>query len=229
MKIMIISNTVLAAAAALALAGCNATSASELSVGTPGQITVPRTATPVPATGKLTVQMTSATLGDDCGQGLVPAPSSPMPIEKKSEGPAQKPSSTADASEHRGVAAARRACEQTSMQLSIIAPADALASELRVKSVEVYDDTGKLIGTLTARTPSVWAANGYTAWDQRIAPAQTLSVSYPLTQPDWSKVSSRYNKTYTLKAIVTVGGVDHPLERDVHVAGEARLPPGAVT
>ena len=115
------------------------------------------------------------------------------------------------------------------MQLSIISPADLAPGELRVKRVEVFDDTGKLVGTLTPRSPSRWSGGSYVAWDQKIAPAQVLSVSYPLTQPDWSKVNERFNKSYTIKAIVTVSGKDHALERDVYVAGHARLPPGAVT
>ncbi len=116
------------------------------------------------------------------------------------------------------------------MQLSVIAPAGATASQLTVKKVELFDDKGVLIGEVTPRTPTVWAQDGtYKSWDQQVAAGQELSVSYALTQPPWGAVHERWNRTYVLKAVITVGGADRSVQRDVHVAAPAMLPPDVRT
>ncbi len=116
------------------------------------------------------------------------------------------------------------------MQLSVIAPAGVSASQLTVKKVELFDDKGALIGELTPRAPTVWSQDGtYKAWDQAVAAGQELSVSYALSQPPWGQVTERWNRTYVIKAVITVGGADRSVERDVHVAAPAMLPPNVRT
>ena len=61
-------------------------------------------------------------------------------------------------------------------------------------------------------------ADGYVPWDQRIEPEEDLSVSYALTQPDWSTVEDRRSQTYTVKAVISIAGNDRTLEQDVEVA-----------
>ena len=101
---------------------------------------------------------------------------------------------------------------------------------LTVKKVELFDDQGARIGELPPRAPTVWAQDGtYKAWDQGVAAGQELSVSYALSQPPWGQVTERWNRTYVLKAVITVGGADRSVQRDVHVAAPAMLPPNVRT
>lgn len=216
------------------LLGCSAAAvavAAELEIGPPKSppITVANTpvvpatpATPLPS-DRVTVELTAVTLGEDCG--VAPAPKKSAAAESQ-----QKP--LADSSAKPGFAPARRqACEQTSMQLSVSSPVGFAETTLRVKKVQVFDENGKLVGTLTPRTPTVWgsASGTYLPWDEKVASAATLSVSYALSAPDWSKTKDRWNKTFTVKAVVTVGGADQKLERDVFVVSETHLPPDVVT
>jgi hypothetical protein len=177
---------------------------------------------PAPAP-KVTIEMTAATLADDCGGVAPPAAPRAKGVQRSQR---EEPSRGDEA---RG-ARARRACDQSSMQLSIVVPAGGAATQLTVKKVELFDDKGVLIGELTPRTPTVWADDGtYTAWDQTIAPGKALSVSYALSQPPWGAVHERWNRTYVLKAVVTVGGGDRSVQRDVHVAAPTMLPPNVRT
>lgn len=221
------------------LLGCGAAAvavASELESAPAGSRAAPiRTpvtpATPFPS-DRITVELTAVTLGEDCAP---PAPTSPAPAPKKqSEAPLDEtaPARKAASDAPHGFAAerARRACEQTSMQFSINAPAGLPATQMTVKKVELYDEKGKLVGKLTPRSPTKWTADGsYVAWDEKIAPGQLLQASYELSAPDWTKVKERWNKTFTVKAVITVGGADQKLKRDVYVVGETHLPPGVVT
>lgn len=168
---------------------------------------------------KVAVQMTAATLGDDCGGGR---PSVPTKIEKTEK------SDRSNSVSPKGKR--KRRCEQTSMQLSVVASADVAATDMRVKKVELFDESGKLVGELVPGTPAVWSETGaYVPWNEKIAPAKTLSVTYALSEPDWSKVSDRWNQTFVVKAVVTVGGVDQTVEHDVEAAAETSLPPGVKT
>jgi len=167
---------------------------------------------------QVTIAMTAATLADDCG-GVSP-PAAPR-------AQARERSEREDSA--RG-ARANRACDQSSMQLSVVLPAGGAATQLTVKKVELFDDKGALIGELTPRAPTMWTQDGtYTAWDQKIAPGQELSVSYALSQPPWGAVTERWNRTYVLKAVVTVGGGERSVQRDVHVAAPTMLPPNVRT
>lgn len=180
----------------------------------------PRTPPAQPATPpRVTVEMTAATLADDCGGAV---PTSP-PVRRKSR---------AEAGRNDAVHGARirRQCEQTSMQLSVVAPAGVEPTRLRVKSVELFDENGERVGTLTPRSPTVWSATGvYQTWDETIAPSQTLSVSYALSQPDWAAVTERWNKTFVVRAVLTVGGTEQTVQHDVLVSAETSLPPNVRT
>lgn len=185
----------------------------------PPVVTAPPAAStpPAPAAAdvvNVTVQMTAATLADECG--------GPPPASESA--PAEKQKSKAKRDN------ARRACDQSSMQLSVVAAAGSAATQVAVKKVELFDDTGALIGELTPRTPSVWGADGtYQAWDEKVAAGQELSVSYELSQPPWQNVPDRFNQTYVLKAVITVGSGDQAVQRDVRVAAPTSLPPNVKT
>lgn len=195
---------------------------------------------PAPAP-KVTVVMTAATLADDCG-GTAPAggptfaaPPPPVTASRASEqNPALDPGRRAKAdADYEPTAKAkreRRRCEQTSMQLSATAPAGAKMTTLRVKKVELFDESGKSLGVLTATTPRVWsvAKGAYESWNGSIAAGQTLSVSYVLSQPSLNPVG-RHDLTYTVKATVTVGGDAQTVSKDVHIAAPTILPPNVKT
>lgn len=176
---------------------------------------------PQPTASKIEVHMTSATLADDCGGG----PNRPPSAESRSKAKRAK-ADMAESSMRKG----KRACEQSSIQLAIVAPADATATKLTVKSVELLLESGTLVGKLEVRAPSVWSDdNGYTPWNENVEPDQDLSVTYAMTQPDWSGVADRWNQTFTVKAVVTIAGTDTTVEHAVVVDAPTSLPPGVKT
>lgn len=168
------------------------------------------------AVSKVTVQMTAATLADDCGGA---PPRAVKSDEASRESKAKSASAKAD-----------RACDQTSMQLSVKASADGDATRITVKKVELFDTKGVKIGTLTASSPTVWTKGGtYKKWSQTIAPGQQLSVSYVLSQPPWAPVAERRARMYVLKAVITVGRNDQVVKREVMIAAETSMPAGMKT
>jgi len=190
--------------------------AAELSSGNPSR----PTPSPAPATG-VRVQMISATLADQCGGTGAPwsAPvPHPAPLASEAAGRAS-------------MKMGARACQQTAMQLSVMAGPLAGSAEIHIKKVEIFDSTGKSIGELTPRSPMVWSAkdSAYQPWKETVASGETLSVSYALSSPNWSAVPDRSGKTFTLRATVTVGGADQTVQRDVRTETMTHLPPGVVT
>lgn len=174
--------------------------------------------TPDPKTGaapraNATITLTSVTFADDCGGT---APSSPPASTGSSAAPAA-PAVVAP-SESRPADMERRRCEQTSMQLAIGALAD---TEIHIKSVEVFDESGKSLGALTAAKPQRWADGPavYEAWDEKLVKGTTARVSYALSQPNIDRYDAR-DRTYTVKVVASVGGADQPLQTTVMVVGQ---------
>lgn len=199
------------------LAGCTKASAEQEAPARPPAPAVgPRWSTPPPAkpvkAAPARIELTAVTLADDCG-GTAPA-----------NAPKAKSALKADSAGAR----ARRRCEQTSMQLSITA---AGASRIKVKSVELFDDTGKSLGKLAPSTPTRWSvdASMYEAWDETVPANSTTSVSYVLQQPDWDRIGNRWNRTYTLKTVVSIGGVDRTAQKEVTLSAPTSLPPNVKT
>lgn len=114
------------------------------------------------------------------------------------------------------------------MQLAVTASE---AMNLKVKSVKLYDENGKLVGTLVATKPTKWSATSsmYEAWNEAVPASTTINVSYVLSQPSWDNITDRWNKTFTLRAVVTVGGVDKTAQRDVSLSAPTTLPPNVRT
>ena len=218
------------AALLVALSGCTPTGPGPDDGKTPVSPTQPETTPtpdptddpdPQPTASKIEVHMTSATLADVCGGG----PNRPPSAESKSKAKRAK----ADRAKS-SVSMGERACEQSSIQLAIVAPADATATKLTVKSVELLLESGTLVGKLEVRAPSVWNdENGYTPWNENVEPDQDLSVTYAMTQPDWSGVADRWNQTFTVKAVVSIAGTDTTVEHAVVVDAPTSLPPGVKT
>ena len=184
---------------------------------TPAVAPIPPKTAPKAATR---IELTAVTLADDCNGA---PPWNPPGKNVKAE-------VAPDNKSKRDASARMRRCEQTSMQLAIIAGD---ASNIQVKSVELFDETGKSLGTLTASKPTRWsdATSVYEAWDQSVAASSTSNVSYVLSQPKWDHIADRWNKTFTLKTVVTVGGVDQTAEKAVTLTLSAptSLPPNVKT
>ena len=150
----------------------------------------PSERTTPPAAAAVTVDLSGATMADDCGDGTIP---------EREEQDRDK--------------AFDEPCVPTSMQLSVRSPREALATTIRIKKVELVDPSGKVLQTLASRHPSRWDNDGaYTAWNEQVSPGQTLAASYLLTPPDWNKVAGgRYRantKVFQLRVTVAVGDPD---------------------
>lgn len=189
---------------------------------------------PVATAGKVSVVMTAATLADDCGGtppwgAPPPVPVTPPPAVKDRSAKQDRASEEdADTSKSKSTIARRR-CEQTSMQLAVVSKGGA-PTQVHIKKVELFDPSGTSLGELVASKPTRWSDKGtYEAWDETIGADQTLSVSYVLAQPNWDSVKDRWNKTYTVKAVVTVGSGDQAVQADVEVRAPTILPPNVKT
>ena len=180
------------------------------------------TTPPAPTAAATTVELTAVTLADDCG-GTAPwaAPAKPDPAAKEK---ADRKSEIAPPAQK---SMAKRRCEQTSMQLSISGPA---AGDVKVTSVELFDDANKSLGKLAWSKPTKWSESSatYEVWDGKVA-AAPVDVSYVLEQPKWDTIGDRWNRTFTLKAVVTVGGVATNAQKTVTLTAPASLPPGVKT
>lgn len=168
---------------------------------------------------KATVTLTAVTFADDCGGT---APHSPPLQTASATAPAEAPARAAPAQDS---IAARRRCEQTSMQLAVAAASD---TQVHIKSVEVFDESGKALGTLTASKPTRWMDGpaAYEAWDEKVVAGQTTRASYVLSQPAFINRWDERDRTYTVKVVASVGGVDQPLQTTVMIVAQ---PPAVPT
>jgi hypothetical protein len=166
-----------------------------------------------------TVTLTSVAFADDCGG--TPPSAAPMPAAAPRKN-AVVPSAMAVRSEEREAGSAvRRRCEQTSMQLAIVGDT---GSALHIKAVEVFDADGTSLGKLSASKPTRWddAKAAYETWDEKVV-AVPMAVSYVLSQPAFVDRYDARDRTYKVKVIASLGGVDQPLLTTVMVVG--RPPP----
>lgn len=218
----------------IALGACTKAGGGSESTPQPPTTGVAPNRPPAATAGKVSVVMTAATLADDCGgtppwSEPPPVPATPAPVVKDKSA---KQDSAYDPDEGKSKSKgsmARRRCEQTSMQLAVISKGGA-PTQLHVKKVELFDPSGASLGELVASKPTRWSDKStYDAWDETIAPDQTLSVSYVLAQPNWDSVKDRWNKTYTVKAVVTVGSGDQAVQAEVEVRAPTILPPNVKT
>ncbi len=107
-------------------------------------------------------------------------------------------------------------CQQSSLQLHLVASAEGAEVPIEIVTVRVFDDTGTLVSPLTARNARTFGDDGYAAWDETIAPSETLDVAYDTTAPDWSSTSSRlgWGAVYRVEVVIRVDGVERTLSAD---------------
>jgi hypothetical protein len=103
-------------------------------------------------------------------------------------------------------------CDQTAVQLSVRAAATASPTTIKMKRVELLDRSGALLEVLTAHSPSRWGTDSFVAWDERVAPGQSMAVGYKLSSPDWAKIPKANNRSFKMRVTVTVGDSDQTFE-----------------
>lgn len=203
-------------------------------------------------TNAVTVAVAAVTLGADC-QGLDPqvavatpkaattasGPKLPTPAGKRAPQPADDSRTAGEMAEpssmNRAVAQ-ERICEQTSVQLLITSANDPTTIVLR--TVELLDDKGQVLGTLTPRLPTHWddKTGQYTAWDLSVAAGGSEKVSWALTSPVWSNFgmtpNEAANHTFRVRVTINAAGNDQVVDgqaRVVVTSPPTPLPPGVVT
>ena len=100
--------------------------------------------------------------------------------------------------------------------------------EVKIKSVEIFDDTGKSLGMITALSPTRWSAatSAYEPWDEKVTTDSSTNASYVLAQPPIDPYGDR-SKQYRVKVVVSIGGVDQTVTKSA-VALTA-MPPSVPT
>lgn len=189
----------------------------------------PSTDRPPPAT-EVSVELAAVTLGDECGDGWTPpppvitamatparapgpAPAQPAPAEVASMQPPLPPADVAPGARARGH---RWACQQTSMQLSLVATGGGPAT-IRIKQVELLDAAGQLLGRLAPKAPTYWVADAYQPWDQQLAAGQQVAASYVLASPNWDAMEGgqwgQRGKTFQVRVTLAVGARERTIEK----------------
>lgn len=158
------------------------------------------------------VSLASVTLGEDCG-GKLPAP---VPTGADAQDRKRAPRIDSDA-----LVASDSGCAQTSMQLSVTTHPKLVATTMKIKKVELLDDKGKLLETLTASKASKWAGKAYVAWNESVTANDKLVASYLLTTPNWNKLGGRRAATlkkFQLRVTLDIGGKNKAIDKQVTAA-----------
>lgn len=197
-----------------------------------------------PKAPEIKVELSGVTLAEDCADGRPTKPTAPPPVKAAAGSnvssdpsasmppPNAKAASVAADMPSAGACAPgvpcggipQPACEQTAMQLLVGVPAGAVATKLKIKTVELLDDKGAVAGTLTARAPSKWDGQGtYVTWDEAVTPAGgSVAVSYKLSAPDWNKLTggiwNAASKKFALRVTVSISDKDRTIEKQAIVA-----------
>lgn len=109
-------------------------------------------------------------------------------------------------------------CQQTGMNLSLEASLEGEAVPFEVVEIRLYDmASGELADTLDAHAAQIFRADAYEAWDETIAPGDTLSIRYDSTAPDWGSIGdgdawSTHGMSFRVEMDVLVDGVARTLE-----------------
>lgn len=151
------------------------------------------------------VELSSVTLADDCKP----------PPKRFAQSPDRRDRAAARCA---GPSCHRDHCEQTSMQLSIVVPANAASTKLAIKRVELLDAKGRVLEELTPYAGTRWTAKGrYVAWDGSLAAGDTVKASYALAAPSWGKLTKgrhrAHEKRFQLRVTMTLGTASLVVEK----------------
>jgi hypothetical protein len=116
-------------------------------------------------------------------------------------------------------------CTQSSLQIHLVASDEGEEVPFEIVSVRVLDSEAHLVGALSTRNARLFADDGYTTWDETIAPSETLDVTYDTSAPDWYASGARlgWGETYDVEVVVRIDGVERTLR------GQAMREPEIVT
>ena len=186
------------------------------------------------APNEIGVELASVTLAEDCGTPTpAPPPPSPPTTTTAPTPKAERGRPSAGGCANPGSCGApHRACEQTSMQLSLTAQPGAKPTTIKITKVELLDTKGNVLEVLAARTPTRWATQGgYAAWNETIGPGDTIKASYALAAPNWNKLTNgRVNAqgyTFQVRVTMTVGNSNRTVKKTA--VTPARVAPTIVT
>jgi len=104
-------------------------------------------------------------------------------------------------------------CQQSSLQLRLVASAEGAEVPFEIVSVRVIDPESGAATSITASNPRTFA-DGYIAWDETIAPAESLSVSYDTTAPSWGALGAEsfgWGHVYHVEVVVRIDGIERTL------------------
>jgi hypothetical protein len=172
---------------------------------------------PKPST--VTVSVASAQLIQDCADPPEPTRAEPgATLRKAKPMPTQERAAPVDDIAPGAAAIAgdgpgfHQPCTQSTVQLKLDNDGDT-AAKVSVRAVRLLaPGSMRLLGTMTARKPSLWDASGtYQPWDQSIAARSEVAASYRLSLPDWAEVErelggSSMGKMFVIEVEVEVDG-----------------------
>ncbi|MCC6998643.1 MAG: hypothetical protein IT370_28790 [Deltaproteobacteria bacterium] len=203
---------------------------------------------PSPVAPSVVAELASATLADDCekhaavtppagGAAVASAEAAQEPVRTGSATMTQPTANRVAGPGRAGDMAARgkcagpncnfnrpRACQQTTMQLTLTAPDKLPPTSVEVVKIELLDEGTKAsLGELTAREPNVWRSDGqYQPWDGHILASDRLNVSYKLTAPDWTTLAgsraAAAGKSFLMRVTLRIGGQESAVDRVVQSA-----------
>jgi hypothetical protein len=172
---------------------------------------------PPPDPAEIRVEIASVTLGQECD------PHAGAKAEAAIKADADV---SAEAAADKSASKRKRACEQSTLQLSVWGAQVGKPVELRLGAVELLDEQGRTLGRLVAREPTRFDGGVYHAWDRQIAPRSTQTVSYKLGE---APVPIAHGTGYRVQVHVTVGGRDRKVTKAVRLESPAYLPPDVKT
>ena len=154
----------------------------------------------VGSAGAVAISVSSIHLADDCGKPANTAPPTPGVVTPTPPRAYAVPGR-----------ASQRPCDQSVLQLQLVAAATATATTIAIHKIELLNNAGSILGELTSRSPKQWLAAGkYAAWDQKIAGGATIKASYALSAPLWPSYgltrAAAAKQTYRLRVTVTTNG-----------------------
>ncbi len=166
------------------------------------------------------VAVGSVLLENDCPDppatdSAVPASIAPPAAPAKEAMPVSPGVTAPSAQQRPGVGVARRACQQSTLQLTFenagTVPAKVSVVEVRLRDVK----TDRQVATLPSRMPSVWSEtdNAYAQWDENLAASSSARTSYRIKPPSWSDVEAKLDgeasrgRTYSVEVSLQVNGV----------------------
>lgn len=108
------------------------------------------------------------------------------------------------------------ACQGTTVQVAIDAEAGDLSVPFEVLSVRLLDMDGNEVDSLSARTGQVFDGEMYVDWDSTISPLDDLSIRFPTSSPDWTRIGGgdpweTYGMRFQVEMTVRIDGIERTL------------------